>query len=385
MQHKLFDFSETAGFFDAIFNNISSAVFLVDNDYKIIAHNQAFADFCEKDSAQIINQLFGNVIRCDFHGDNLPCGTAVQCKFCEVRNSIASLFDAEENLVFTKTIKLNKTRDRRFIKFNARPAPYHGRKLALIILEDITELENHKRRLEEKNRKLQELNEQKNKFLGIAAHDLRNPIAAIQACSNIILQTLDQGNREEIVQLLEIIRDKSHFAMDLIGDLLDIAKIESGRLELSLEEVDYEDFLQRSMNIAALFAKPRNIRMQLDIAGKLPVMKFDKNKIEQVLNNLLNNAIKFSGDNTTVRVEAKVEDGYMTTRVSDQGPGIPSDELGNIFKPFNRINARSRTGEKSSGLGLSIAKMIVESHHGKISVESELGKGSTFSFALPLG
>src|SRR5690606_28814201 len=112
---------------------------------------------------------------------------------------------------------------------------------------------------------------------------------------------------------------------------------------------------------------------------------FDKNKIEQVLNNLLNNAIKFSGDNTTVRVEAKVEDGYMTTRVSDQGPGIPSDELGNIFKPFNRINARSRTGEKSSGLGLSIAKMIVESHHGKISVESELGKGSTFSFALPLG
>lgn len=384
MQRKLFDFSDTAGFLDAIFNNISSAVLLVDDENKIIAHNHAFEDFCELDRKNIVDQVFGSVIRCDFHGDNQPCGSAIQCKFCEVRNSVQKVIENEGYNIFTKTIRLNQSHGRKFMKFNARSVPYRGRNLALIILEDLTELETHRIRLEEQNLKLKELNEQKNKFLGIAAHDLRNPIAAIQACSNIILQTLDQGKKEEIVQLLEIIRDKSHFAMDLIGDLLDVAKIESGKLEISLEKIDYKDFLERNYQIANLFAKPRGIQLKLNIDGKLPVFKFDKNKIEQVLNNLLSNAIKFSAENSHIDIDVFAENGHVVTKVKDQGPGIPPHELGNIFKPFNRINARMHTGEKSSGLGLSIAKMIVESHNGEVSVESELGKGSVFSFTLPV-
>lgn len=384
MRRNLFEFSDTAGFLDAIFNNISSAVFLVDEENKILASNKAFADFCETDRDSIVDQVFGSVIQCDFHGDNQPCGSAIQCKFCEVRNSIKKIVGKDNQTVFVKYVRLNQASGRRYMKFNARSILYNDRKLALIILDDLTELEDHKARLEEQNLKLKELNEQKNKFLGIAAHDLRNPIAAIQACSYIILQSIERGDKEEMMQLLQIIKEKSHFAMSLITDLLDIAKIESGKMDIRMEEINYEEFLRRNADIFKLMAHGKNIDVKLNIKSSLPLLKLDKNKVEQVLNNLVSNAIKYSGENSQITIEAQPENGHIVTRVTDNGPGIPVNELTEIFKPFNKTIIRPRTGEKSSGLGLSIAKMIVESHRGEISVNSEVGKGSTFSFTLPV-
>jgi signal transduction histidine kinase len=110
----------------------------------------------------------------------------------------------------------------------------------------------------------------------------------------------------------------------------------------------------------------------------------DRNKIEQVLNNLISNAIKYSYPNTTIRIEVLRQGDFVVTKVIDQGQGIPADELPHVFKPFQKASTKPTAGEKSTGLGLAIVKKIIEGHQGEIGVESEVGKGSTFFFRLPL-
>mgnify|MGYP003822399533 FL=1 len=113
-------------------------------------------------------------------------------------------------------------------------------------------------------------------------------------------------------------------------------------------------------------------------------MSFDRNKITQVLNNLITNAIKFSWPDTEITVEVRKEQDYIITGIIDQGQGIPSDEINNMFKPFQKTSVKATAGERSTGLGLAITKKIVEGHGGKISVESLVGKGTKFSFTLPV-
>jgi two-component system OmpR family sensor kinase len=111
---------------------------------------------------------------------------------------------------------------------------------------------------------------------------------------------------------------------------------------------------------------------------------FDKNKIEQVLNNLLGNAMKYSAANTQIQIEVTSTDHWMTTKIVDEGQGIPQDELGKVFHPYQTTSVKATANEKSIGLGLAIVKKIIESHHGEVGVKSEVGKGSVFSFKIPI-
>jgi signal transduction histidine kinase len=120
------------------------------------------------------------------------------------------------------------------------------------------------------------------------------------------------------------------------------------------------------------------------LSNEIPPIGFDQNKIEQVLNNLISNAIKYSHPHTTITIEVLKEKAFVVTNVIDQGQGIPQDELPHVFKAFQKTSTKPTAGEKSTGLGLAIVKKIVEGHQGEIGVESEVGKGSTFFFKLPL-
>jgi len=246
------------------------------------------------------------------------------------------------------------------------------------------ELNNMTRELLKRNIQLDQLNQMKNQFLGMAAHDLRNPIGNIMLYSEFVLDEEAEKLTPEISEIIQIIHRSSQFMLNLLDDLLDIVKIESGKLDLHFELLSVSDFLRQNVRINSIMAGKKQIAIILNLPESLPDIHFDPGKITQVLNNLISNAVKFSPVGSTVTVSAFQTDQEVYVSVKDQGQGIPRAELDNLFKPFSQTSVKSTAGEKSTGLGLNIAKRIIIGHQGRIWVESEVGSGTTFTFCLPV-
>ena len=246
------------------------------------------------------------------------------------------------------------------------------------------ELNNLTRELQKKNVQLDQLNKLKNQFLGMAAHDLRNPISTILMFSEFIIESDKYKVSDKLRKVIEVIKTSSEFMLGLLEELLDVVKIESGRLQLNLELTDMEEFIRKNIDVNTLLAAKKEIKLVVNIPQPLPKTMIDTNKIEQVLNNLISNAIKYSYSQTVITVNAFSTEAHVMISVEDQGQGIPKNELEKIFIPFSKISVQGTAGEKSTGLGLSIVKRIVTGHQGRIWVESEVGKGSTFHFTLPI-
>jgi signal transduction histidine kinase len=245
------------------------------------------------------------------------------------------------------------------------------------------------RELAKKNAELARLNEQKNQFLGIAAHDLRNPLEVILTYSGFVLEDAAAALAPEQVEMIHTIQSSSRFMLELVENLLDISRIEAGRLDLDLARVDLVALVERNVALNRVLSERRGIELCLEVLGELPRMVLDATKIEQVLNNLLGNACKFSPPQSTVtvRLGRREENGRPQALLSvcDQGPGIAADQLERLFRPFERTRVPGAAQEKGAGLGLAIVKRIVEGHGGSIWVESTPGQGAAFFLALPLG
>lgn len=246
------------------------------------------------------------------------------------------------------------------------------------------EMANLQRELVKKNAELERLNEQKNQFLGMASHDLRSPLAVIISYSDFLLDDAGAKLSDEEVEHLAIIQSSSNFMLELIDDLLDATAIESGKLELSPEPVNLVDLVENNVHLNAVLAARKKTELSLEAPAQPLPVEVDRNKIEQVLNNLISNAIKFSQAGSQIIVKLVETDGEARASVIDEGQGIPSDELADLFEPFSKTSVRGTEGEKSTGLGLMIARKVVEAHNGRIGVESTEGEGSTFHFTLPL-
>lgn len=247
------------------------------------------------------------------------------------------------------------------------------------------ELSTLHRELAKKNAILKQLDKQKNQFLGMAAHDLRSPLNVILAYSEFVLEEGADSLSREHLEFISIIRSSSHFMFQLVNDLLDITQIEAGKLNLNRQPTDLISLLNHNINLNRVLIAKQQRKLVFHHADHLPELLVDAAKIEQVLNNLITNAAKFSEPGSTVTVSLSRQPEAVVVSVKDEGRGIPEAELGRLFKPFGRTSVQSATGEKSTGLGLVIVRKIVEGHQGKIWVESEFGKGSTFYFSLPLG
>jgi hypothetical protein len=229
-----------------------------------------------------------------------------------------------------------------------------------------------------------ELNDLKNKFLGIAAHDLRNPISVIKGYLSLLLNGYLGEVAKEQREVMESMNSACVTMLTLIDDLLDVSAIEAGRLELRMEETDLAKYLRDCHASNRLLAKAKSIELELDLPPQLPKVVMDPNRVNQIVNNLITNAIKFSHPNTVITLRARGLRDEVEISVSDQGQGIPEQEIPKIFAPFARASVRPTAGEKSTGLGLAIVKRMVEAHGGRITVASKVGQGSTFAFALPL-
>lgn len=271
------------------------------------------------------------------------------------------------------------------------------------VYRDLTAVNNElmdlQRQLHKQNAELVRLNKEKNQFLGMAAHDLRSPLGAIQAFADLLLgemrNTLTDDEQSEILQT---IRDESRSMLSMVEDLLDITSIEAGTVHLNIKEVDVEALVQRNVQRNRMLAAAKQIDLGAEFEPNLPTLHADPGKLEQVLNNLISNAIKYSHHGTQVLVSVKSVEPVKSVGTSadegpqsaillsfqDQGMGIDPAEVDRLFRPFGKTSNRTTGGERSTGLGLTIVKRIVESHGGTVDVESERGRGSIFRVLLPL-
>lgn len=231
------------------------------------------------------------------------------------------------------------------------------------------------------NVQLSNFNEQKDRFMGMVAHDLRGPIGNIQMCTELLSSgTLAQAEQREFIQLMQ---ETSRNALYLINDLLDITAIESGKLVIEPQLVKIDQLLTRVSHLNHLLAERKGIKLVIQVNPALSKVRLDPRRIQQVLDNLLSNAFKYSHPGTTVTLRIEGDDQDLLMAVTDQGQGIPSHELALLFKPFQRTSTRPTGEELSTGLGLSICKRIIELHHGTIGAESIVGRGTTFTLRLP--
>ena len=238
--------------------------------------------------------------------------------------------------------------------------------------------------LTQANQKLVELNDLKNKFLGMASHDLRNPLASIRGYSKFLLDKGMQVKEDTRQEFLTSIKNVSGNMLELISNLLDISVIESGQLKLNPEKASIKKLAEEKIHLQQILADKKNIVLHADLE-EVPEFYFDANRMGQVMDNLLSNAVKYSPPDKEVFVKLESTGEIMTVSVKDDGPGISPDEQGQLFQHFQKLSARPTGGESSSGLGLAIAQRIVEEHQGSIGVDSQLGQGATFYFSLPTG
>lgn len=233
-------------------------------------------------------------------------------------------------------------------------------------------------------RQLFELNQLKNKFLGIAAHDLRNPLASIRGFSELLLSDDMDPLTEDQHEFIKTIHSLSQDMLNLVNDLLDVSVIESGKLELKRQPGSLKVLIEERIHINSILAKNKQMKLHESLAT-VPEVSFDYSRIAQVVDNLISNAIKYSPSGSNIFVSLNQQGMKAQISVRDEGPGIEPEEQKRLFGEFQRLSTKPTGGEKSTGLGLSIVKKIVEAHNGTTAVESQPGAGSTFTFILPIG
>lgn len=237
--------------------------------------------------------------------------------------------------------------------------------------------------IELKNAELLRLNEEKNYFLGMASHDLRNPLGNIITLASLIDEEIGKHFPPEHKNYLQVIQSTSRQMMDLLNELLDVSRIESGLSASHITTVNIHELLQECISTNKAHADKKHIHLNYSLADSTMTMNCDKFQINQILNNLVSNAIKYSHTGTPVEIIVEETIGHTVFHVQDQGQGIPEQEHKKLFEAFTKTSVRSTGGEASTGLGLNIVKKLIEGHGGKIWLKSEVGKGSTFSFSIP--
>lgn len=250
---------------------------------------------------------------------------------------------------------------------------------AAIIIENAQLYES----LREAKSELERLNQVKNEFISIVSHELRTPITAIKGFVKVILQG-DTGELNSQQQKFLTIVDQSIDRLTvLISDLLDISRIESGQMNLRLDTVDPRELVKTVVNNLTPGVTEKNVKLTADIPSKLPMITADKERLMQVLDNLILNAVKFTSAGGEIKVAVEDKGDYILFRISDNGIGIAPKEHKKIFEKFYQVDSGPTRSIPGAGLGLAIVKSIVDIHGGQVWVESELGKGSSFMFIIP--
>jgi len=238
--------------------------------------------------------------------------------------------------------------------------------------------------IEEKSRQLEVANRHKSEFLASMSHELRTPLNAVIGFSEVLLERMFGEINDKQDEYLQDILSSGRHLLSLINDILDLAKIEAGRMELEVIDFHLPQAIDNAITLVRERAARRAITLALEIDPRLGEIKGDERKVKQVLLNLLSNAIKFTPEGGHVGVQAGLSDGFAEVAVTDTGVGIAPEDHEAVFEEFRQVGTDYAKKHEGTGLGLTLSRRFVELHGGKIWVKSQLGQGATFTFTLPV-
>jgi two-component system, OmpR family, phosphate regulon sensor histidine kinase PhoR len=334
----------------AILGSMIEGVAVITNDERIVFSNQAFSRILGlEDVREIEGRPLLEVAR---QSDLLA--------------AIKMALSGQEQV--TSEIVVGTVRPRSFA-VTAAPVQASSHKGAVLVLHEITDL----RRLERVRQD----------FVANVSHEFRTPLTAIQGFAETLLAGAldDPANRRRFV---EIIREHSMRLARLTQDLLKLSRIEAGQLKLDFRPVSVTQLIESCVETAQLKAVPRQLALHVNLPDQLPSARGDSNTLQEVLQNLLDNALQYTPAGGKIEVSASCSNGHVVVTVADTGIGIPQAEQARIFERFYRVDAARSREAGGTGLGLSIARHIMEAHGGRLWVESAVGEGSRFHFSIPV-
>ncbi len=351
-----------------IFESMVDGVYLVSEDYKV--------EFMNKVLRRVFGNPEGGICYNVFHDREEPCP---QCKHSAVMKGKTvrwEWYSRGEN----KTYDLIETPLKNI----------DGTVSKLTIFRDVTERKKAEEEIRKLNRELElkvvdleEVTRMKSDFLSLTSHELRTPLTPMQAQLQMLQEGYMGKMNEKQEDSIEVILRNLTRLDKLINDILDISKIEAGRIRMSFGSMSINDAVKEVIKMQELSAKKKDIKIRARLTD-LPTIIGDAERLRQVISNLLNNAIKFSKKSADVVIETREVGENVLFRITDYGIGIPKEDKEKLFKPLSQIDTSMGREHGGTGLGLAIAKGIIQAHNGKIWVESELGKGSTFFFSIPI-
>lgn len=345
---------------ESLFQSMNEGVILIDKKLRIVLINNSaisLLGYKEQTSPEYLNDLLTSV------GLTLP-----------FEQFVNEVFDLGNGRII-KRVYINNL----YLGFNFIPVSSQGEIIGVgIVISNDSEEER--------------INNLREDFTAMVVHELRAPLTVIRGSADMILQNKDKFSSQDVDLFLNQIKNSAWDLLKLVNDILDSAKIESGKFTVNLEPCDINEILRKEVENYKVFAESKNIDLVVDLAESIPPIRIDKEKIVQVLNNLLSNAFKFTykGDITRmsdrgfVKVGSRLQDDKVQVFVADNGPGIPDNLKKHLFNKFVQFRESAVSNESGTGLGLAISKGIIEAHGGSIWVEDNVPRGSVFVFSLPI-
>ncbi|MCC7576829.1 MAG: PAS domain-containing sensor histidine kinase [Methanomethylovorans sp.] len=343
------------------------------DSYGVITQcNKSFVDIVGVEEANIIGNIIGlDLINSDVSDEIKKCVTEVLAgrsdNFSGTSFSFMGVRDAPIRASFVPVITEDK-------------AVAGG----ICIVEDITESKKAREALIHAKNVAEEASRTKSEFLSNVTHELRTPLNAIMGFSDLLQESIEDKLDEHQRKYLNNIISGGKDLLDVVNNILDVSNIEAGKTSLELENIEIPSLIQDVVTEMSFFASKRNIALQTELDPQIELIRADRNKLQQIFTNLVSNAIKFGKEEGFVKVRVKQIHGMLHAEVIDNGIGISIDDQQMLFKPFSQLDSSSTRKYKGNGIGLYIVKQFVNLHGGSIWVESQIGKGSTFTFTIPL-
>jgi len=374
---------KSEGKYRALVENATDLIFMIDKEDRVLSINKSATRIFRKEPGELVGKNIH-----DLFPQEVAAGFS---------KSLKQVFGKGARRTIESTMRVGEKEW--WISTSLDPVRGYDHEVVAVIgmTRDITDRKQAEEALRQKMaelqvayKKLKELDQLKDSFLSTVSHELRTPLTSIKSFSEILL-TYDE-DRETQKEFLTIISEESDRLTRLINDFLDLSKIESGRMQWETSEISVAEVIKTAINATQALAAKTSLKVKVTVSPNLPTVTSDKDRLVQVVTNLLSNAIKFTPDGGNIEVKAQTLEVGNTRKkadmvmvsVTDSGIGIAPRDHKSVFEKFKQVGDTLTDKPKGTGLGLPICKEIVEHYGGKIWVESELGKGSTFFFSLPM-
>ena len=364
----------------SIANELPLPLILIDKSLNAVWANKESRSILK---VKKINKPFCKSLNCFYSFKKKNYGTSGPCLKCSIKKAINETLQTKNNCHNIEgkiTIKDQKKAKKINISVSTKliiSDPHH---LVLTVIEDITRSKEMECFFNEINKSLMDLDKIKSSFVANVSHEFKSPLAIIFSSSELLLSRFLGKLNKKQSKLLDDIKNTSLRLGRLVKDMLDISAIEAGKMKLKKANTPIRPYIKKITNIFRKQLKDKKLKLSTSLDKKIKLLKFDQDKIEQVLINLIDNAIKYSKPKTKLKLHLIKHKNNAIFEIITSSRIISSNDLPKIFDKFERIK---ETRKEGTGLGLSIAKDIVQLHHGKIWVESKKGTGTKFSFSLP--